>query len=385
MSKASLLLKAIREPRRAISVLHRNARARAACRMSEGRSYAPYEVFVQLTNRCNLRCRMCPHWGDLGINKAWSPAQLRDELTTDEVKGIIEDFAASHPRVTLSGGGETLLHPGLVELVSFAKSKGLYCKVVTNGTLLEDCASDLVSAGVDRIDVSVDGPRPVNDVIRGVDGCFDRLSAGVRRTIAEREARHSGKPAIYFCFTISSLNCTTLEEMVSVAEAHEVTGLTFFRLRVAPEAVLGRYREFVEEHLPFVSSESSYWEHFPREFMSIDTEALVRTITQIKQREHDVLVDFLPDLTVEQIRAYYDGSSSLPGIAGRRCLSPWSALLVAPNGDVYHCYDIVVGNVREQSASEIWNNAESRLYRQTLKEYGATPICHRCPPFYTWY
>jgi MoaA/NifB/PqqE/SkfB family radical SAM enzyme len=328
---------------------------------------------------------MCPHWGDLGINKAWSPEQLRDELTTDEVKSIIEDFAASHPRITLSGGGETLLHPGLTELVSFVKGKGLYCKVVTNGTLLESYASDLVAAGVDRIDVSVDGPLPVNDAIRGIDGCFARLSAGVLSVIAERKERQNSKPLVYLCFTISSLNSSALEEMVSVAEDHRVTGLTFFHLRVAPEVVMEEYREFMRDHLPFLSPESSYWEHFPRELMNIDTEVLIHTISRIKHGEHEVLVDFQPDLTPEQTVSYYDGTGRPPGAGGGRCLTPWSALLVAPNGDVYHCYDIVVGNVRREAASRIWNNQRSRHYRKTLKEFGPTPICHRCPPFYTWY
>jgi len=385
MNKLSLIPKAIKEPRRAVAVLKRLARARAGYRLRNGRAFAPQTVYIDLSNRCNLRCKMCPHWGELGINKKFSSAQLTDELTTEEVKKVIDEVSSFKPVVTLAGGGETFLHPGVMEIGAFIKEKGLCCEIITNGVMLEQYADDLIDLGIDRIDVSVDGPPSIHDDIRGVNGCFEQLSSGVKKIINKRRELGKDKPLIYFFCTVSNLNCDSLEEVVSISEEHEITGLTFLHLRAVPQSVLGEYQKFVDSHFPFVSYESSYWEHFPREFLDLDVDKLSRTISKIRNKKRSLMVEFLPDFSTEQIHSHYRVNGALPQHYEARCLSPWSAVCIAANGDVTHCYDILAGNVRKNNLMNIWNNDISRNFRRALKNYGPMPVCHRCPSLYTWY
>jgi len=59
--------------------------------------------------------------------------------------------------VTLTGWGEPLLHPKIVEMVKYAKEKGKWVSLTSNGSLLtENLAKQLTQAGLDSISISID-------------------------------------------------------------------------------------------------------------------------------------------------------------------------------------------------------------------------------------
>jgi len=67
----------------------------------------------------------------------------------DRLDGISE--------VTLTGWGEPLLHPKIVEMVKYAKEKGKWVSLTSNGSLLtENLAKQLTQAGLDSISISID-------------------------------------------------------------------------------------------------------------------------------------------------------------------------------------------------------------------------------------
>jgi radical SAM protein with 4Fe4S-binding SPASM domain len=59
-----------------------------------------------------------------------------------------------------------------------------------------------------------------------------------------------------------------------------------------------------------------------------------------------------------------------------------------PNGDVVTCRDypdVVVGNIKEKSILELWNNDKMRGFRNLLKEEGGLlPVCTRCQGLMGW-
>jgi MoaA/NifB/PqqE/SkfB family radical SAM enzyme len=66
------------------------------------------------------------------------------------------------PSVFFGGFGEPLAHPGIVEMVSRAKTAGApRVELVTNGCFLgEEMSIRLINAGLDRLWVSLDGLQP---------------------------------------------------------------------------------------------------------------------------------------------------------------------------------------------------------------------------------
>jgi cyclic pyranopterin phosphate synthase len=107
---------------------------------------------VSVTDRCNLRCAYC--MPTEGICKVTH----RDILSYEEIVEIVRaaaDLGIDKVRIT---GGEPLIRPGVAGLCrAVADIPGIREVVVTtNGILLADLARDLKSAGVSRVNVSLD-------------------------------------------------------------------------------------------------------------------------------------------------------------------------------------------------------------------------------------
>jgi GTP 3',8-cyclase len=111
------------------------------------------DLRVSLTDRCNLRCSYCMPAEGL----AWLPRP--DLLTDDEVSRLVqvavERLGVTEVRFT---GGEPLLRPGLLGIVERAAAlmPRPRLSLTTNGIGLERLAGPLRSAGLDRVNVSLD-------------------------------------------------------------------------------------------------------------------------------------------------------------------------------------------------------------------------------------
>ena len=107
---------------------------------------------VSLTDRCNLRCTYCmPH--DFA---AWLPSE--HQLTTDELVRVIEIAVSEGINEVRLTGGEPLLRPDIVEIVSRinAIKNAPTLTMTTNALTLEKVAKLLVDAGLNRINISLD-------------------------------------------------------------------------------------------------------------------------------------------------------------------------------------------------------------------------------------
>jgi cyclic pyranopterin phosphate synthase len=142
------------------------------------------DLRVSLTDRCNLRCTYCMPAEGL----AWLPRE--EQLTDDEVGRLVrigvELLGITEVRFT---GGEPLLRRGLLGIVEAAArlSPRPRLMLTTNGIGLERLAVPLRSAGLDRINVSLDTLDPsrflaltrrdrFDDVLRGLEAA---ASAGL--------------------------------------------------------------------------------------------------------------------------------------------------------------------------------------------------------------
>jgi len=115
------------------------------------------DLRVSLTDRCNLRCSYC--MPAEGLN--WMPTP--EVLTDDEVVRLIT-IAVTHLGVDQIRftGGEPLIRRGFTDIV--ARTARLRPRpriaVTTNGLGLDKVAGGLASAGLDRVNVSLDTVRP---------------------------------------------------------------------------------------------------------------------------------------------------------------------------------------------------------------------------------
>lgn len=119
----------------------------------------PEYLNIETTNKCNLKCVMCP----------------RDKMTRAEgtmdmdlYRKIVEDcsnYASEHIKVfSLFMDGEPLLDDLLEERIRIARKAGIrFIEIATNGTLLtRSRARSLVESGLDSIIIALE------DIDKGV-------------------------------------------------------------------------------------------------------------------------------------------------------------------------------------------------------------------------
>ena len=83
------------------------------------------KAYIEITNRCNLRCSFCP--GTKRAPRTMTPAEFN--LVLERLTGQVE-------YVYLHVMGEPLSHPQLAELLALAAARERKVCITTNGTLL---------------------------------------------------------------------------------------------------------------------------------------------------------------------------------------------------------------------------------------------------------
>lgn len=114
----------------------------------------PLHLDLEVTTRCNLKCKMCYH--------SFDPPEPED-MDRELMKDIIREFGEKGGKsIKFCYLGETLLYPKIVEAVKFAKSVGIVdTRIATNGNLLTlKMSEELIMAGLDLIIFSVDSMVP---------------------------------------------------------------------------------------------------------------------------------------------------------------------------------------------------------------------------------
>jgi cyclic pyranopterin phosphate synthase len=137
---------------------------------------------ISVTDRCNLRCIYCMPAS--GIRR-----MRHDEiLSFEEIIAIVREasrLGVSKIRIT---GGEPLVRKNICSLIRSLKAVSGIREVslTTNGVLLSGLAEEIRSAGLDRINISLDSIDPeryrvitrigdIRDALRGIDAA---LAAG---------------------------------------------------------------------------------------------------------------------------------------------------------------------------------------------------------------
>ncbi len=122
----------------------------------------PFQVTFNLTDRCNLKCDYCY----VGYH-----SRRKEELSTEQWLGIIDELASRGTvKINLSGG-EPLLRKDIGTIISRIREHSIDCYVNTNGIMVPRKIDQL--EGISCLAVSLDGREEVNDPVRGT-GSFEK-------------------------------------------------------------------------------------------------------------------------------------------------------------------------------------------------------------------
>jgi GTP 3',8-cyclase len=131
---------------------------------------------VSVTDKCNLRCIYCMPTGGV------VPIEHKEILRYEEIARILRVAAEIGVRRVRITGGEPLIRKNISHLIRLIKNiPGIRdLSLTTNGILLEQYASELAEAGLDRVNVSLDSllPEKYREITRG--GDIDRVLRGIQ-------------------------------------------------------------------------------------------------------------------------------------------------------------------------------------------------------------
>lgn len=281
-------------------------------------------VQFEVTNQCNLHCKHC--YGDSGRKR-------EDELTTEEIKRVVDDLARAAVFNIVFTGGEPLLHPHFFEILQYARSKPMSCMVFTNGSMLtREVVQTFGDLGVGVVAVSLDGLEQTHDTFRGAKN-WERAVQAIRLL---KEA------GIHVRVNVS-LHKNATAEICEIMALLKEWGVDEYQ--TGPVSYTGRGGE--ED---FVITPGEY------------KEALQKIRAYEKSGgEPPKRLPYNPQLT--------------------NCGVGRSNLFIRSDGAVLPCpmfSDLIVGNVRHQSVADIWNT--SGLLAQ-LRQMSALDCekCRVCP------
>jgi radical SAM protein with 4Fe4S-binding SPASM domain len=167
----------------------------------------PFRASFELTYQCNLSCCHCYITRD----------DSKKELSYEEICSVLDQLAEMgcfHLDLT---GGEIFTRADILKILEYAKKKGFYLILLTNGTLITPNVADyLKDLGINQVDISLYGiTKKTYKSITRVPGSFQRCFQGINLL-------HDRKIPICIKMTVMNLNIGEFDDVKNFAKKLKV-------------------------------------------------------------------------------------------------------------------------------------------------------------------
>ncbi|MFP3040274.1 radical SAM protein [Treponema primitia] len=288
---------------------------------------------VELTSRCNERCIHCyiPHENKISDI---DPGLFRETLDQCRDMGLLN--------LTLSGG-EPMLHPRFPDFLQTAKEYDFSINILSNLTLLngetiaEMKANRLSSVQVSLYSMNAD----IHDSITKMPGSFEKTKTAILQLI------ENDIPLQISCPTMKQ-NKDSYVDVLNWAHEHKVRAITDYIMMARYDHTTGNLDN------------------------RLSLEEVEAVINDIIGHDIDYQVE-MANAGIEQADKRDMGDDIACGV----CIN---SLCMVANGNLYPCagwQDYVVGNIKEQTLQEIWDNSPKVQYLRGLRKKDF-PKCLSC-------
>lgn len=134
----------------------------------------PRSVDIEITTRCNLRCKYCAHFTSAG--------DVDNDLPKEEWLKFFEELNRCAVMDVVLSGGEPFHRPDITEIIEGIVKNKMRYSILSNGTLITDEIAKFVAETrrCNYVQVSIDGSKPEShDIFRGK-GTFEKAINGLK-------------------------------------------------------------------------------------------------------------------------------------------------------------------------------------------------------------
>jgi len=324
---------------------------------------SPYEINIDLTFQCNLRCIFCYSSSTNQHNKS-------SEMSTDEIFDIIDEFKKLNGAFVLFGGGEPFIRDDFLEIFKYTKSKGLWTYVLTNGSLItEEVAYEYAkyfNPLFDKIQVSLDGATPeINDKQRGVKGAFDSTLRGITNLTS------TGKIRPLINTVVTKLNYNDIPNILKLAVKNNAYTYRCLKLQKVGRGSKGILFEKIAINQD--EGDKLY------EYLSQKRDELMGMIGIATDNA------FIFPMATKAIRDKFERRPNTKPNSFS-CSAGTTKLAIAPDGGIVPCsyfYDypeFYLASIKDRSLKDIWEDESIwGLFREPLEVKGK---CKKCDYLY---
>lgn len=303
----------------------------------------PHEAFLEVSARCNLRCRMCAIAHDTRYKTDSGRPAMLEPTTFRRLRGLFPNLLKAY----LYGLGEPTLNRHLVDYISELTDAGVEAWFTTNATLIDrEYAHRVARAGAQRVSVSLDGITPETYESIRIGG---RFKDAIRGLSALCEARQRfGNPMVTVNFVAMGSNLGELPDLVDT-----VIGMGVEEINVEP--------------LFAWDTAGPLDRHYSQESLNAIDETWAReVIERAADRSAAAGVHFSSYLVATDGSMDYPRRVAVRNQVRPRCGEPWGTVFVTTAGEIRTCClnDRVFGLIDDRTVEETWRGDEFAEFRQ---------------------
>jgi radical SAM protein with 4Fe4S-binding SPASM domain len=316
---------------------------------------------------------MCGQWSEEGYIRNRT-AELGQRMNLEDWTRLVDEAAQHTIRFIVVRGGEPFLFKGIMDLLKYIKSKGIFLSIDTNGMLLDNYIDDLGGLSNIHITFSVDGPEEVHDAVRNAPGSFQKLKQNIAllNELEKKNGRHISKSV---CFTISQYNYQALGQMADVVRSLSLSSINIVPYYYYSAEVGKSYEEELKKNFGCTAFS---WKGFHHETSGVEFERFKRELYRYRERLGDIHdYPYLP-LADEEYRVWFQDQTT--PVKTSACTNIEKLVDIQPNGEANFCVDFPdysIGNVKSSTIEEVWNSPRAQSFRDYRRQQPLS-VCHRC-------
>ena len=304
-----------------------------------------YSASIKVSRKCNLACKHCY------VNTDRSK-EYANEISTDKIFNLIDQLSELGVMNLFLNGGEPLIHRDILKIYEYATKKGFRISMSTNGYNVDDELLNNISKFKPQLfQVSIDGIEDTHDKIRNTSGVFKAAYDTLKRAINIFNGTDTN---VVMASTLMKDNINEIEQLYKLAYELGVNTYAVIPLMYTGKATNDMDVSLEEKYNLFNRLSDLY----AKKYSSTELSLIVP-----------------PALVPSNLRKGKYGNGYL-------CTFP-HMLGIDSDGKIAVCEglldisDMIIGNAKENSISELWNN---NLVEKILRESSGEleGVCSKC-------